>query len=673
MNSASACPKCGNPVVGGPLDLCPECLLKAGLDAATMEGAGGGAAFSPPDIAELAPLFPDLDIIELLGRGGMGVVYKARQKRLDRLVALKVLPPAATSGAAHFGERFEREARALARLSHPSIVGVHDSGQTGGIYYFVMEFVEGANLRQLLSEGRLRPEQALAVVPQVCEALQYAHDHGIVHRDIKPENILIDASGRVKIADFGLAKILQRGTGGPALTAEGTRMGTPHYMAPEQTERPALVDHRADIYSLGVVLYEMLTGELPLGRFPPPSRRVEIDVRLDEVVLKALEKEPGRRYQQASQVEQDVQHIAATPGRAPAASAAVAASAPPAGGCEYRSRATLFGLPWLHCAFGPDASTGRPRTARGIVAIGDRAAGVIALGGMAGGVFAFGGLAVGLFAFGGLAVGLLALGGFALALALAFGGGAAGTVAIGGWAAGWFGAGGLTRCRYTAGVDPEASFLVPWMRGLWASPAHAVLVPMAASALLTAILLWGAWLARRTAAGRRPSGRVAWAPIAGAATAVAVLLVVAPCGRSVPPAGSDAKGDEAAQLAVACAGKAEGFVRDCLGGDFERAVAGFDRAMARAMPAAELRKLFEKLAAAGGPVVEVGTARAETLGQYLSVYVPVRWERNAIDIKVVYDRAGQVSGLWMVQPGATMPGARPVPRLAPAEEARPAP
>ena len=171
------------------------------------------AQYVPPTPAELAPHFPDLEILELVGRGGMGVVYKARQKRLDRLVALKILSPKIGQDPA-FAERFAREARAMAMLSHPHIVAVYDFGQTDGLYYFLMEFVDGVNLRRLLDTGKLAPEEALAIVPQICEALQYAHDHGVVHRDIKPENMLLDKEGRVKIADFGIAKLVgQRGEG----------------------------------------------------------------------------------------------------------------------------------------------------------------------------------------------------------------------------------------------------------------------------------------------------------------------------------------------------------------------------------------------------------------------------------------------------------------------------
>jgi predicted Ser/Thr protein kinase len=284
----------------------------------------GEQAPGPPPPQELARHFPQLDIVELLGQGGMGYVYKARQKGLDRLVALKLLPQE-VSGDRNFAERFAREARALARLSHPGIVMVHDSGEAGGYYYFIMEYVEGLNLRELLgrSEGRVESEQALKIVGSVCDALEYAHEEGIVHRDIKPENILLDMKGRVKIADFGLAKLLGADSGGKTnltLASPHRMLGTPHYMAPEQTERPLEVDHRADIYSLGVVFYEMLTGELPLGRFPLPSERGHGDPRIDGIVVRALEKDPGRRYQRASDIRTAVASaVADTPPAAPAA------------------------------------------------------------------------------------------------------------------------------------------------------------------------------------------------------------------------------------------------------------------------------------------------------------------------------------------------------------------
>src|SRR5687767_5259366 len=314
MEEKRVCPGCQKTLaLHLPLGLCPDCLIKSGFNTGTDPGRPGmQAGFVPPTIDEVARLFPQLEILELLGAGGMGAVYKGRQPALDRFVALKILPATNTSGI-NFAERFNREARALARLSHPNIVAVHEFGLAGALHYFIMEFVDGANLRQLERASRLSPREALQIIPQICDALQYAHDEGVVHRDIKPENVLVDRRGRVKIADFGLAKILGRDGESARLTLDGQVMGTPHYMAPEQVERPLTVDHRADIFSLGVVFYEMLTGELPLGKFPPPSRKVEVDVRLDEVVLRALEKEPDLRYQHASQVKTDLETVSRLP------------------------------------------------------------------------------------------------------------------------------------------------------------------------------------------------------------------------------------------------------------------------------------------------------------------------------------------------------------------------
>lgn len=320
MTAARCCPDCGAELPADtPEDLCPKCLLQAGMastggnDAKPSQEASkpGRSGFVPPTPEALAGLFPQLEALELLGRGGMGAVYKARQPGLDRLVALKILPPEVGSDPA-FAERFTREARALAKLNHPNIVGVYDFGHAEGLYYFVMEYVDGTNLRRVIQDRNLTPANALAVVPQICEALQYAHDEGVVHRDIKPENILLDKKGRVKIADFGLAKMIGQDHGEAHLTGTHQVMGTLRYMAPEQMEGARQVDHRADIYSLGVVFYELLTGELPIGRFAPPSKKVQVDVRLDEVVLRTLEKEPELRYQHASDVKTELAAIASS-------------------------------------------------------------------------------------------------------------------------------------------------------------------------------------------------------------------------------------------------------------------------------------------------------------------------------------------------------------------------
>src|SRR6185436_10494057 len=174
-----------------------------------------------------------------------------RQKSLNRLVALKLLAPERADDP-QFAARFEKEAQALAALNHPHIVAVHDFGQAGGFYYLLMEYVDGVNLRQLLQTRRLTPKEALSIVPPVCEALQCAHDHGIVHRDIKPENLLIDKAGTVKIADFGIAKIIQSSSPAPLGAPKGDvatlPFGTPDYAAPEQHDHTATTDHRADIY-----------------------------------------------------------------------------------------------------------------------------------------------------------------------------------------------------------------------------------------------------------------------------------------------------------------------------------------------------------------------------------------------------------------------------------------
>jgi serine/threonine protein kinase len=262
------------------------------------------STIQPPPIERLAKDFPELEIIELIGRGGMGAVYKARQRNLDRLVALKIFLVRDTHP--QFEDRFLREARTLAKLNHPNIVTVFDFGQRGECHFLLMEYVDGLNLRQVSEGTRLSSSHALDLVPKLCDALQFAHDNGVVHRDIKPENVLMDQNGHVKIADFGLAKITNSDV--TSLTQTQQVMGTINYMAPEQRERPTEVDHRADIYSLGVVIYELLTGELPLGRFQPPSKKVHVDVRLDEVVLKALEKEPELRYQCASEFKSGIQN-----------------------------------------------------------------------------------------------------------------------------------------------------------------------------------------------------------------------------------------------------------------------------------------------------------------------------------------------------------------------------
>jgi predicted Ser/Thr protein kinase len=477
METMNVCRSCGKTVgADAPQGLCPECLIKAGLGSGVNLPSGDSAPeivrrFVPPEPEELGRRFPQLEVFELLGKGGMGAVYRARQKGLDRQVALKVLPPEIGNDQA-FAERFAREAKSLARLNHPGIVSVYDFGQAGGYFYFIMEFMDGANLRQLLRTHKLAPREALAIVPKICEALQYAHDEGIVHRDIKPENILLDKKGRLKIADFGLAKLLGGAPADTRITRSQEVMGTLHYMAPEQFERPMEVDHRADIYSLGVVFYEMLTGELPMGRFEPPSHKAPMDVRLDEVVLRSLEKAPERRYQHVDEVKTQVETIAGA-----------VANLPPHlrgfYGFEYKSKTTLFGLPLVHMATGFDPATGRKRVAKGIFAYGDVACGVVAFGGVAYGGLVFGGLGFGVFPIAGVAIGLFALGGLAISLLVALGGVAVSAVATGGLAVGYFAQGGLALGVHASGsngYDPVCSEFFRLWYGPWVNWLMVILI-----------------------------------------------------------------------------------------------------------------------------------------------------------------------------------------------------
>lgn len=302
------------------LGLDPAELLNQGLSEDTIL-EDDSSPFQPPSIERLAAIFPQFEILALIGKGGMGAVYKVRQKDLDRIVALKILPPS-IGQSPEFSSRFTREAKSLAKLNHPGIVTIHEFGQQQGLYFILMEYVDGMNLGQVMKASLVTPAEALAIVPQICDALQYAHDQGIVHRDIKPENLLLDRKGRVKIADFGIAKVVAVGceeagtTANSALSSDhtlaGKVIGTPRYMAPEQIASPGDVDHRADIYALGIVFYQMLTGELPSEEMKTPSKRVEIDIRLDEMILRALEKEPELRFQSARDMKTMVEETTRT-------------------------------------------------------------------------------------------------------------------------------------------------------------------------------------------------------------------------------------------------------------------------------------------------------------------------------------------------------------------------
>ncbi len=275
-----------------------------------------------------------------LGRGGMAVVYLAQDLRHDRPVALKVLLPelAATLGP----ERFQREIRLAARLQHPHILTVHDSGEAGGRLWFTMPFVEGESLRDRLRRERQLPvEDALRIAREAAAALDYAHRHGVVHRDIKPENILLTADGDTLVADFGIARALG---GEDGLTQTGLAIGTPAYMSPEQASGDKAIDARTDIYSLGAVLYEMLAGEVPytgptaqaiiMKRFaePVPSvRRLRPNVPegMDQAIRRALAPIAADRFASAGELARALHAPGMTSGATPTAITSGPPSAPP--------------------------------------------------------------------------------------------------------------------------------------------------------------------------------------------------------------------------------------------------------------------------------------------------------------------------------------------------------
>ena len=271
--------------------------------------------WQPPTPEELQAQMPQFKVIGLLGRGGMGAVYRCWQSSLDRHVAVKVLSQElGDQDDANFVARFKQEAKTMAQLSHPGIVPVFDAGETtGGLLYFVMEFIQGTDVAQMLREqGRLPPGHALSITAHVCDALAYAHQQGVVHRDVKPANVIIDIHGRVRVADFGLAKSMDPERFG-GLTRSNMAMGTPDFIAPETMSPGVPVDHRADLYAVGVMLYNMLTGEVPRGMFKLPSQKAGSDPRFDEIVVKAVQTELIERYQSATEIRRDLDVILNAP------------------------------------------------------------------------------------------------------------------------------------------------------------------------------------------------------------------------------------------------------------------------------------------------------------------------------------------------------------------------
>ena len=309
------CPACAHQLdVEAAADIthftCPHCEAEIPVDALRGE----------VEIAEeIAPGFRpgqqlgNYVIESLLGAGGMAVVFRARQLSLDRFVALKILPKEYAKNKMFVG-RFASEAAVLAGLNHPNIVSVIDRGNEGGVYFIVMEYVEGDSLKERLDrKGRLKPAVVFPIARQVLAGLDYSHRRGVVHRDIKPGNIMISREKVVKITDFGLAHLAKQ-QGGADATRDNQTMGTLKYMAPEQLARAKYVDGRADLYSLGVCIYEMLTGKLPVGTFKMPSEfDPSLDIRWDDLIFRVLKMEPEERYQDAKELAQALEELATTP------------------------------------------------------------------------------------------------------------------------------------------------------------------------------------------------------------------------------------------------------------------------------------------------------------------------------------------------------------------------
>ncbi|MDF1811433.1 MAG: serine/threonine-protein kinase [Verrucomicrobiales bacterium] len=273
--------------------------------------------FTAPPVKELdEALGEDFTVETLIGQGGMAAVYKGIDHTHDDLpIAIKILPPEVVEANAvegfDYAKRFEREALAMSKLNHPNLVRVYKLGETAdGMHFFTMEYVEGENLHVLIRDGRLTHGHAFSWLIQMCNGLAYAHEEGIVHRDIKPGNVMIDASGYVKITDFGLVKV----TGRESMHSMNTviAMGTPDFSAPEIADGNGRGDHRSDIFSVGMLAYQLFTGYLPKGLWEPPSKRVDgLDHRIDRVIDQALHSEPGERYQDIGQMGRDLHLIAA--------------------------------------------------------------------------------------------------------------------------------------------------------------------------------------------------------------------------------------------------------------------------------------------------------------------------------------------------------------------------
>src|SRR5207249_4787559 len=332
------CRKCGAKIFSdAPQGLCPRCVLKTALamppeasvagvsDPGDVDKLSRGAATAGPDgkkaacAAEMLGELGDYELLEEIGRGGQGVVFRARQKSLNRTVALKVISLGQWASKAHL-KRFRLEAEAAARLEHPSIVPIHEVGERDGSCYFSMKFVEGGQLDEVVRRTPISIRQAPELIAKVARTVHYAHEHGILHRDIKPGNILLDQRGEPHLTDFGLARLVESES---TVTRTLEVLGTPSYMAPEQAVgNNAAISSVTDVYGLGAVLYQLLTGQPPfaggttyetikllLDTEPrqPHLLNPKIDRDLSTISLKCLEKDPKRRYSSALALAEDLE------------------------------------------------------------------------------------------------------------------------------------------------------------------------------------------------------------------------------------------------------------------------------------------------------------------------------------------------------------------------------
>jgi serine/threonine protein kinase len=301
--TTSLCAQCGAMSTRRIEGLCPSCLAAGAASALTAL-----LQPKPAEAGDLAVQIDGVDIESVLGVGAMGIVYRGVREDTDEPIAIKVLARSISEDA-EMAERFRREAEALASLDHPNIVRIVSVGETeDGRYYLAMELVEGCDLRRLLDAGRIGTDQALDIFIKVCQGLESAHGKGVIHRDIKPANILVGNDGKVKVADFGIAKAVAGSLSSFTLTQTREAFGTPYYMAPEVARR-GVADERADIYALGVLLYQLLTGQVPMGSFTPASKIAAVPSQFDAVITRAMSDDATKRHASVRELRTSVEHI----------------------------------------------------------------------------------------------------------------------------------------------------------------------------------------------------------------------------------------------------------------------------------------------------------------------------------------------------------------------------